>query len=457
MIPELLLVLAAASPLAADASLPRGQVVENLHGEDAEQTYALYLPTSYDAARPAPIVYLLDARGRALVPLERFRAGGESLGVVLASSYRSRSDEAVDPNGPAVRAMWMDTHDRLQLDDRRVFLAGFSGTARVACLLAAGTKDLVKGVIASGAGFPSALAPSPSLTFLYFAGVGDEDFNHDEVLALDRTLFDLGYPYRYEVYPGPHDWMPEATATRALEWMLLRTTPAEERPAGFVDGLFSRDRERAAAFESAGRRQDAYRAWSFMARDYAGLRDTAEAAERARTLAASEPRKAEEKARRKAAERDQAVLGRAQQVIAQSREDPDDPFALSRVLSELQVPSLKKRAAGQGEDALSARRMIASLQAQLAFYLPRAASERGAHGEAVLFLTIASEIEPQEPGIWYRLAAAQARAGRSKKALTSLGRAVDAGFRDRARLEAEGDFASLKREAGYQQLLARLP
>src|SRR5262249_12857585 len=208
MIPALLLVFTAASPPDGASSLPRGQVVESLHGAETDQTYALYLPTSYDAARPAPIVYLLDARGRALVPLERFRAGAESLGVVLASSYRSRSDEPTDPNGPAVRAMWVDTYDRLKLDEHRAFLAGFSGTARISGALAAATKGALAGVIASGAGFPAGLAPARGLGFLYFAGVGDEDFNHDEVRRLDRRLFDLDYPYRYEVYPGPHDWMP---------------------------------------------------------------------------------------------------------------------------------------------------------------------------------------------------------------------------------------------------------
>jgi len=456
MIPALLLLFSAHPPLAPEASLPHGQVIENLHGAEADQTYALYIPNNYDAARPAPVVYLLDARGRALVPLERFRAGAERLGIVLASSYRSRSDETTDQNGPAVRAMWMDTHARLKLDERRAFLAGFSGTARVSCALAAATKDLVAGVIAAGAGFPSNLTPARTLGFLYFTAVGDEDFNHDEVRELERTLFDLDYPYRFEVYGGPHDWMPEEVATRALEWMLLRTAPPGQNPS-FVDALWSRDLERARSFEAAGRRQDAFRLWSWMARDYAGRHDTAEAATHAASLAASLPRKAEDKARRKVEERDRDTIARARQVIAQSREDADDPYALSRVLSELQLASLKKKAAGQGEEALSARRVLSSIQAQVAFYLPRAASERGAHGEAAFYLTIASEIHPEEPQVWYRLAAAQARAGRSKKALASLGHAVEAGFRDRGRLEAESDFASLRRETAYQQLLARLP
>jgi Flp pilus assembly protein TadD len=96
------------------------------------------------------------------------------------------------------------------------------------------------------------------------------------------------------------------------------------------------------------------------------------------------------------------------------------------------------------------------LQSQVAFYLPRDASKRGDHAEAALYLSIASEIRPEDPQIWYHLAAAQARAGRGKSALASLGKAVDAGFADRAQLESDADLASLRREPVFQQLVTRL-
>ena len=70
--------------------------------EKPGQTYALFLPANYAADRPAPILYLLDARGRALYALERFRAAAEKYGWILASSYNSRSDTQDDPNTPAL-------------------------------------------------------------------------------------------------------------------------------------------------------------------------------------------------------------------------------------------------------------------------------------------------------------------------------------------------------------------
>ncbi len=453
MIEALLLLLIAALALpAAEPALPRGRVLESLHGEDPEQTYALYLPSTHDPARPAPIVYLLDPRGRALVPLERFRPGAEALGFVLASSYRSRSDEATDPNTPALRAMWADTHARLALDDRRAFLAGFSGTARAACALAAAAQGAVAGVIGAGAGFVTSQAPRRDLGFLYYGAVGDTDFNYDEMQELDRTLHDLDVPYRFEVFPGPHDWMPEAVATRALEWMALQSSPPED----LVEASWNRDVGRAREMEATGRLQDAWRLWSWISRDYAGRRDTTEARTHAAALAASDTRKAAEKAERKRRERERATVERAQQSIALARTS-NDPTALPTLLSALQIADLRRRARGEGEEGLSAQRVLNSIQSQVAFYLPRDASQRGAYAEAALFLTIASEIRPDDAQVWYRLAAAQARAGRPKKALDALGRALDAGFSDRARLEGDADLASLRRDPGFPPLLARLP
>jgi Flp pilus assembly protein TadD len=130
---------------------------------------------------------------------------------------------------------------------------------------------------------------------------------------------------------------------------------------------------------------------------------------------------------------------------------------LPRLLSDLRISELRKKAGGEGAEAVSARRVLNSVQSQVAFYLPRDASQRGAHAEAALYLTIAAEIRPEDPQVWYHLAAAQARAGRGKTALASLGKAVDAGFADRARLESDADLASVRRDPGYPKLVARLP
>ena len=99
------LALAALLPTgpSAAADFPRGQAVERVVVADTpSQSYALYLPSAYTPEKLWPVLFMLDARGNALVPLERFRAAAERFGWILVSSYNSRSDTSHDPNSPAM-------------------------------------------------------------------------------------------------------------------------------------------------------------------------------------------------------------------------------------------------------------------------------------------------------------------------------------------------------------------
>src|SRR5690242_14078788 len=71
-----------------DATLPAGRIVRRITSRaDTTQHYALYLPSSFTRERKWPILFLLDPRGRALVPLQRFQPAAERLGYIAISSY----------------------------------------------------------------------------------------------------------------------------------------------------------------------------------------------------------------------------------------------------------------------------------------------------------------------------------------------------------------------------------
>lgn len=124
----------------------QGDVVERVVcREDSKQSYALYLPTRYSPERHWPILYCLDARGRALTPVERFREAAERYGYILVSSYNTRSDEPAEPSIDVIRTLWRDTHLRFAIDARRAYMVGFSGLARVACLIADAAPGSVAG------------------------------------------------------------------------------------------------------------------------------------------------------------------------------------------------------------------------------------------------------------------------------------------------------------------------
>ena len=73
-----------------DATLPTGRVVQRITSRaDTTQRYALYLPSSFTRDRQWPVLFLLDPRGRALIPLQRFQPVAERLGYIVISSYNT--------------------------------------------------------------------------------------------------------------------------------------------------------------------------------------------------------------------------------------------------------------------------------------------------------------------------------------------------------------------------------
>ena len=89
-----------------DGTVPAGRVVRRMVSRaDTSQRYALYLPSAITRDRRWPVLFLLDPRGRALVPMQRFRAAAERLGYIVISSYNTLSDGPAQPNYAAMTAM----------------------------------------------------------------------------------------------------------------------------------------------------------------------------------------------------------------------------------------------------------------------------------------------------------------------------------------------------------------
>lgn len=443
---------AAAQPPAAPA-IPRGEIVEKVvPPADPSQSYALYVPTSYKADRAWPILYAFDARSNGKLVAERFRAGAEKYGFLVASSNNSASDGPNTPNLAAMRAMWSDTHGRFSIDDKRVYAAGFSGTVRFACNLALSAPGSITGIIGAGAGFPFDTKPTKDTPFVFFGTVGERDFNYYEVMDLDGQMTALGLPHRIELFPGTHEWMPEDLATRALGWMELQAMKKglREKDPALVESLWASEMARAASFDPDP--VEAQRFYAGLAADFDGLAKpeaVAEVRKKAETLAASDAYKKEKKVRQERDQRDKDYVARAPKSLASTD--------LSQALIDLKIHELKKQADSTDHaQSMSARRLLNTVLVQTSYYLPQMFTEQGQHDRAIFALSIAAEIVPDSPEVWYELAAANARKGAKKKAIENLRKAVEKGWTDLPRLEGEAAFAPLRQDKGYQEVLAEI-
>lgn len=441
----------------AEEILARGTIVDRVVCKaDAQQSYALYLPKGYDAARTWPIVYIFDPGARGPLAAARFQAGAEEFGFVLAASNNSRNGP-VDASLAAGAAMWEDTHARFAIDDQRIYTAGFSGGSRAATLMAQLLKVPVAGVIACSGGFPEGRPPTRDTSFAYFATAGDSDFNYGEMLSLDRALEKLGVPHRLTIFPGPHQWAPEPIDTEALAWMRLREVARKIAPdADLVARSFDRRLAAAREARAAGRLLEADRDLQSMARDYRGLRDTtAVAAEVAQLETETGYRAAAAAAAKRDADERAAISRVLQRLDAMVKGEPP---TLPRLLADLEIARWKKLAAASDrEEALSAQRVLATLFFHATITFPEPLIESRDFPRAILALSVGAEIRPENATVWYNRACAEARAGQKKKSLEDLRAAVARGFRDRAEIERDTDLESLRAEPEFRALLESLP
>ncbi len=447
-------VAGAQAPPPPSPALPVGQIVDKVVTQsNPSESYALYLPSSYKPGRTWPILYAFDARSDGKRVAERFRAGAEKFGYIVASSNNSASDGPNAPNVSAMRAMWADTHARFAVDDRRIYAAGFSGTVRFACNMALTAPGTITGIIGAGAGFPFETKPRKDNPFLFFGTVGDRDFNYYEVLDLAGDLSALGLPHRIELWPGPHDWMPEELATEALGWMELHAMQGglREKDPALIAELWAWDLAHGKALEATGL-VDAQRLYAGMARDYAGLtkpETVAEIAAKASGIEAQAAFVKERKERQERNQRDKEYLARAPKALSS--------MDVTQAVADLRIYELKRKSKSDDlQESLSAKRLLNTILGQTSHYLPEVFTAQGQHDRTIFVLSIAAEIVPDSPEVWLSLAEAHARKGAKKKAIETLRKAVDKGLADPARVEADEAFAPLRQEKGYQELLAAM-
>jgi predicted esterase len=464
VLPALLLFAFFAAGAVAAAELARGTVIEKVVcASQPDQAYALYLPSTYTPERRWPVLYAFDARRQGKEVAELFQHAAETYGWIVVSSWSTESDvtgdRPMEGNFAAMRALWADTHARLSIDDRRVYVAGYSGTVRFACILALTAPGSIAGVIGASAGFPIGTPPRRDNPFVFFGTYGDRDFNYYEMRDLDQALGALAVPHRIEGFAGTHDWPPADLATQAMGWMDLQAmkTGLQEKSPARIEVEWSADRERART-QASTHPADALHTWSAMVVDYAGLRDVSEAEREATALAASPACQQELREREARDRRDKEILADAPGILARANPG-NEPVTVAQIAAALKIPDIRKRAeSADREESLAAKRILNTYLGQLTFYQPQRLLAKKKYDLAIFMLSIAAEIRPEDAGLWVEMATLYALKGKPghKRALESLRVAVDKGFADRTILEEKPEFAELRKEAKFREIVARM-
>ncbi|HEX2203513.1 MAG TPA: hypothetical protein VHG91_09460 [Longimicrobium sp.] len=462
------LLLAPAAPLGAqEPAFAPGRTTERVAARsDTTQKYAVYVPSAYSEARTWPVLVVMDPRGRALFALDLFREAAERHGWIVFSSYRTLSDAdtASDVNHRALEAILRDA-ERLRVDPRRLYLAGFSGTARQGWTMAYGLQGNVAGFIGVGGGFPGpdgiwrTLLNGVQPPFAFFGASGGVDFNENEMFSADTVLDHTSLPHRVVRFEGGHTWFPKEVAAEAVTWMQLQAVKARLAPrdSALADSVFGARMAAARALEAAGETGDAYLQYRSAATDFAGLLDVTAAGEAAGRLERDgRVRRALE--RRRALEKEVVRYKIAAEEYAESLRDLPRMPADARTFARLRLAELKRQAADSTdrEAARAAGAMLEFTYVVYAFYEPRRYLDRGDPARALASLRVAREIKPENPFVCWSFALAHAQAGDRDAAFRELECAERGAILTVAALEREPFLEPLRADARFGALLERV-
>jgi dienelactone hydrolase len=458
--------------------LKPGRIIERVVCKNnSDQTYALYLPSNYSSARSWPLIAAFDPGARGNLPVEHFKEAAERYGFIVCGSNTSRNGPMA-PTGEAAKAMLGDVAARFAIDDKRVYLTGFSGGARAATALAVWLSAQVAGVIGCGAGLAEGLAPSSSLPFVYYGTVGNEDFNYFEMKKLDRALESASVTHHVEVFDGSHSWPPADVCVRAVEWIELQAMKSDRRVRddSFIDRVLKSAQDATSTNESAGRVYDAYLGYAEIAADFKGLRDVAEIEKKAALLKESKPvkqaiskeREQETEQRRRTSE----LFGLRAKLTPQTSKtalggganaQPYDPVANSdsrqQTVSDLKgrLADLKRRSEAKEstpERALARRVLndftIGSFEQSVTLI------QNKRYDLAAANLATDAEVMPDNWRVLYNLACAYALGGDKRRAIEALNNAVRKGFSNSSELESNHQLDSIRNESGFKKIVEGL-
>jgi phospholipase/carboxylesterase len=199
---------------------------EHVLADDAGRRAILFVPSGYDAKRPAPFFLALHgATGSGDSMLRGSRAPAEAHGVVVLSpSSREYTWDAIrssyGDDFAKVDRLMNDVFEQCAIDPARVAIGGFSDGATYAVSVGLQNGDLFTHVIGHSAGFviPGTAHGKPKV----FLSHGRQD----NILPIDQCgrriaaqLKRDGYDLRFDEFEGGHQATPEMRET-AMKWFV---------------------------------------------------------------------------------------------------------------------------------------------------------------------------------------------------------------------------------------------
>ncbi|SEL79098.1 hypothetical protein SAMN04487910_3264 [Aquimarina amphilecti] len=206
-----------------------GKIIDSILVSDKnKETFAMYLPSAFDANVASPIVFVFDPGAEGKRGIQQFVKASESYGYILVCSNHTKNGP-YDRNFDITNRLFEFMFANFRIKQDQIYLSGFSGGSRLASAIAVLTNQ-VAGVVGCGAGFSQESSHIPSTQNFAYVGVcGDRDMNYQEMIRAKGYLQKLNFTNTLITYDGNHSWTPPDQILRAFDWLEIQAHLREVR------------------------------------------------------------------------------------------------------------------------------------------------------------------------------------------------------------------------------------
>lgn len=269
----LITICCSAFTVLGQSSLEKGIVHDSiLVSGTTGETFAVYLPKSFDSNSLSSIVFIFEPAARGVVGVKPFIPSSEKYGHILVCSNNSKNGP-YDRNFAIANRLFDHIFGKFIIKQDEMYLSGFSGGSRLVSAIATLTNRFA-GVVGCGAGFSNVPEHLPSIqTYAYVGLCGDRDMNYKEMLDSKKYLDLRGFNNTLITFDGEHRWPPKEQLTRAMDWLYLqklKNNSSSSKPEELVV-LYKSDYNRIKEFKENEQLLFASEQYKRILKDYKGL------------------------------------------------------------------------------------------------------------------------------------------------------------------------------------------
>ncbi len=411
---------------------------------DASQSYAIYLPSNYDSLYKYPVLFAFDAHAGGRIPVELYQFLAEKYGYILVGSNNSKNGLDATSLVAIANTFMNDVKQRFSLDERRIYVCGFSGGARVAANVA--QQGGIAGLASCSAGFD----PKGALSFNFIGFAGNEDFNSNEMIQLKKLLDMTNTKHQLILFNGKHEWPKAEVFEDAFVWFEFSAMKDKLIPTNteLVKKYLTKEEAIVAKLKQSKNFYDAYTEADKTGNFVFGLIDC-NSILTARTQLESTPELKRIFLEKNSIEKRESEL---QNFYRQAMQQHDVTWWKS------EIKSLQEQARNQNLPVEEQRMLKRSLSfLSLLFYMASNSTiNQNLLQQAIGYLQLYELVDPKNTEVYYLQARVAAKNKDAGTTISLLLKAIEMGFTDKMRIQNETDFSFLQNESAMQEMLTKI-